>query len=339
MIPAIMNGQRECQALMEMAFAFCQSQCLFTAVELGLFSLLEEQALNQSEITSRLGVNERGALDFLDSLVALRLLNRARDGYSNTPAASLYLTKQSPFYIGDLLRFIAGRLYPVWGHLPEAIRTGLPQNEARTVEDYYANLGADKIRLECFLKGMTGLSVRPAEVIAQRFPWRQYNSFIDLGGGSGSLAVHLLRSHPQLSGGVFELPSTRPFFEAFASGLQERLKFYDGDFFRDPIPASDVFILGHILHNWNMDEKKELLSRVYDAVNPGGSVIVYEWLLDESRDKTLPLMDSLNMLLVTRTGSGISEGTCQDLLRNAGFRNCEIFASDEPYTLVVGWKG
>jgi SAM-dependent methyltransferase len=332
------EGREACQRLMNIAFAFCQSQCLFAAVELGIFSLLEGTVLTEQEIGTHANVDQRGRAEFLDSLVALGLLTRKATGYTNAPAASMYLVKTNPFYIGGLLEFMAARLYPVWRRLTEGLQTGLPQNEALEEPDYYANLGADKTRHSVFLNGMTGLSARPAHVIAARFPWRQHKTFVDLGGATGSLAIELLKFHAHLFGVVFDLPSVQPFFETFASNFGDRLIFYAGDFFKDPLPSADVFILGHVLHNWNADQKLCLLSKVYEAVKPGGAIIIYEWLLDESREKLLGLFDSLNMLLVTRTGCSISEGACHTFLQSAGFEGAETFIDDDPYMIVVGRK-
>jgi hypothetical protein len=335
---AIIEGQQECQQLMETAFAFCRSQALFTGVELGLFSILEGSALSLSEVASKVGIDARGCRDFLDALVALGLLARENGKYSNTSMASRYLVKSGSSYIGDWFTFVAARLYPVWRHLPAAVRSGMPQNEALTEADYYANLGADKTRHEVFLKGMMGLSNRPAEVIASRFPWKKFHSFLDLGGASGSLGAQLLRCHNHLRGGVFDLPTVRPFFEAMSSCLAPRMQFHGGDFFVDPLPLADVYILGHILHNWDLDQKKSLLGRVRGALNPGGAVIIYEWLLDDDRQELLGLMDSLNMLLVTRTGCGIQERVCLELLQQTGFTNFGRLLDDDPYKIIVGWR-
>jgi hypothetical protein len=333
-----LEGQKDYQRLMEIAFAFCQSQCLFTSVDLNLFSVLEGKAMYPQELSTALGIQERGSIEFFDSLVCIGLLDRSDGKYANTSISSLYLVKQSPLYIGGLLDFMAARLYPVWSRLPEAIRTGMPQNEARTETNYYANLGADKARHERFLNGMVGLSVRPAKAISLMFPWSRYRSFVDLGGALGSVAVQILTAHSHLTGEVFDLPTVRPFFLEFARDFEKRLTFHDGDFFADPLPRTDVFILGHILHNWSMSEKQQLLSKVYQALNSGGAVIIYEWLLDEWREKTLALFDSLNMLLVTRNGGCISDGACRTLLQRAGFGAIDILVADYPFTIVVGRK-
>ena len=335
-VPSI-DRQRQCRHLMELTFAFCRSQCLFAAIELGIFPLLEKESLDSTEISARLQLNERGARDLLDALVGLDLLIRHGDRYQNGPVASAFLVPDTPSYIGGWCSFTSGRLYPVWRSLAEAIRTGLPQNEAKTEADYYSNLGSDAERLDRFMKAMTGLSVRPAEVIASIFPWASVRTFIDLGGATGSLAAHLLRTHPHLTGGVFELPSVRPFCDATATEFAGRLTCHEGDFFTTPLPQADVYILGHVLHNWNADEKDRLLRAVHHALKPGGSIVVYEWFLDDTRERLLALLDSLTMRLVTRTGGSITQRECESELSRAGFGQTEAI-DDEPYTIVVGRK-
>jgi len=332
------GGQSQCQLVMEITFGFSQSQCLFAAVEVGLFNLLHKGALQFQEIIKQAGISPRGGRSLLDALVVLGLMIRTNDEYSNSPAATRYLVESSPFYVGDLVKFVAARMYPVWAKLSDAINTGKPQNEALTELDYYANLTSDTIRLERFLKGMVGLSARPADLISRLFPWQKYKTFIDLGGASGAFAVHLLKAHDHLAGGVFELPGVRPFFERTSLELSDRLEFYEGNFFVDTLPSADVFILGNILHNWNSDEKTTLLSKVQRAVKSGGAIVVYEWFVDDSREKLLGLLDGLNMLLVTKTGCSVTEGECKLLLERAGFSEVATLVSDYPYGVIVGKK-
>jgi SAM-dependent methyltransferase len=324
---------------MELGFGFCGSQILFSAIELEVFTALDSGCATSTELSSRLSIAPRGLPDFLDALVAVGLLRREGDRYSNSSAAALYLVRHSPTYIGDLFDFTGARLYPVWGKLAEGLRSGKPQNEAKTEVDYYANLLADRARHKRFLNGMVGLSLMTARAISARFPWQRFETFADIGGGCGTLAAEVLRHHQHLRGAIFELPSVQPFVESYAGGVSERLSFHAGDFFQDPLPAVDVLIMGHVLHNWNVEQKRALVAKAYTALPPGGALIVYEWLLDDERFHALELMMSLNMLLVTRGGFGITIGACRDLMLHAGFERTEVLASEGPCSAAVGWKG
>jgi O-methyltransferase domain len=117
--------------------------------------------------------------------------------------------------------------------------------------------------------------------------------------------VQVAQRHPHLHGVGFDLPQVRPVFEKFVAdhGLGPRVSFSGGDFFADPLPPAEVYILGHILHDWGMDAKRALLQRTYDALPDGGAVIVYETLIDDERRANVAgLLMSSNMLVLTDAG-------------------------------------
>src|SRR5205807_1598338 len=146
------------------------------------------------------------------------------------------------------------------------LRRGKPQTEARYGgASFFAALYADPARLKEFLKTMTGLS-HPANIlIAERFPWANHNSFVDVGTAQGDLAVQVAKAHPHLTGIGFDLPVIGPIFEEYVTqhGLSTRVRFEPGDFFYRPLPKADVVMMGHILHDWDLEEKKILIRKAY----------------------------------------------------------------------------
>jgi SAM-dependent methyltransferase len=235
-------------------------------------------------------LHPRSARDFLDALVSLGMLERDGDRYANTPETDLFLDRTKPSYVGGVLEMANARLYPFWGSLTEALRTGQPQNEAKAGgEDPFTALYADPGRLKGFLEAMTGISLGAAMAIANKFPWDRYETFVDVGAGSGRAAGAVALAHGHLTGGGFDLPPVGPIFEEYVDshGLGDRLRFYAGDFFEDPLPTADVLVMGHILHDWDLEEKKMLLGKAYEALPEGGALIVYEALIDDERERTL----------------------------------------------------
>src|SRR3712207_963292 len=250
--------------VMQLGLGFWGSKTLLSAVELGLFTELAKGPLEAETLGDRLGLHPRGLRDFLDALVSLRMLERDPVGrYANSPEADTFLDRAKPSYLGGMLEMANARLYPFWGSLTEALKTGRPQNEARSGGNFFEALYADPARLEGFLSAMTGLSLGAARAIAQKFPWRRYKTFIDVGGAQGGTPVQIALAHPHLAGGIFDLPGVGPVFEQYGArhGLSDRLRFHPGDFFKDPLPSADVIVMGHILHDWDMAEKRMLLRK------------------------------------------------------------------------------
>jgi hypothetical protein len=182
-------------AIMQLGFGYWGSRTLLSAVELGLFTELAPAPLTLAEVRTRLGLHERSAADFLDALVALGMLERAQGRYSNTPATDLYLDRAKPTYLGGMLEMMSARLFGFWANLTEGLRTGEPQNESRHGGDLFDTLYSDPRRLEQFLSAMTGLSLGIAHAIARKFPWSQYQSFVDIGAAQGGLPVVLAQTH------------------------------------------------------------------------------------------------------------------------------------------------
>jgi len=328
-------------AIMQLGFGYWGSRTLLSAVELGLFTELANGPLSLDDIRARLNLQKRSSRDFLDALVALGMLKREQGSYANTPATDLYLDRAKPTYLGGMLEMMSARLFRFWADLTEGLRTGQPQNEAKHGGDLFDTLYSDPHRLEQFLSAMTGLSLGVAHAMAEKFPWSQYKSFVDIGVAQGGLPVVLAEKHKHLTGIGADLPVVGPIFERYVAshGLQDRLKFAKLDFFREPLPRADVIIMGHILHDWDLSTKKLLVAKAYDALPAGGSFIVFEAIIDdERRSNAFGLLMSLNMLIETRGGFDYTGADCSGWMREAGFRETRGEHLSGPDSMVIGVK-
>jgi hypothetical protein len=330
------------ESIMQLGLGFFGSKTLLSAIELGLFTALAKGPLSAAELTARLKLHSRSARDFFDALVALGMLEREGDLYRNTAATDMFLDSSKLSYLGGLLEMANERLYPFWGSLTEGLRTGLPQNEMKTGgAGLFEAIYGDPQRLRLFLGAMTGLSMGASQAIAQKFPWKNYQTVVDVGGAQGGLLVQLCLAHSHLSGTNFDLAVVGPVFEEYAAanGLKERLRFQTGDFFNEPLPSADVITMGHILHDWNLDEKRMLLGKAYQALPEGGALIVFEALIDdERRQNAFGLLMSLNMLIETPGGFDYTGKDCSAWMREAGFRETRVEHLMGPDSMVVGIK-
>jgi precorrin-6B methylase 2 len=289
----------------------------------------------------QLGLHPRSARDFFDALVALGMLKRTGTRYANTPDTALFLDRNKSSYVGGILEMANARLYHFWGSLTEGLRTGKAQNEAKTGEDFFGTLYADPKRLEGFLKAMTGLSIGSARAIAKKFPWKHYHTYMDVGCAQGGVAVEIALAHRHLTGLGMDLPVVQPIFEAYAKarGVDGRLRFVAGDFFKTPLPQADVIIMGHILHDWNLEEKMMLLHKAYEALPPKGALIVHEALIDDARKtNAFGLLMSLNMLIETHGGFDFTGADCRKWMKEAGFARTRVAPLAGPDGMVIGFK-
>jgi SAM-dependent methyltransferase len=331
------------ERILQLGTAFWASKTLLSAIELGLFTELAAAGpLDGEALGKRLGLHARSLRDFLDALVSLGMLQRGDDArYANTPETELYLDRSKPSYVGGILEMANQRLYPFWGRLTEALRTGRPQNEARDGGDLFSAVYADPANLEGFLRAMTGVSLMTGRALSTAFPWDRYGTFADIGCAQGAVPVEIARDHPNLLGYGFDLPAVGPVFDRYVAQnrLSHRVSFIPGDFFKDSLPEVDVLIMGHILHDWDMDEKKLLLRKAHAALPPGGSLIVYDAMIDDARrENAYGLLMSLNMLIETPAGFDYTGADCIAWMRDAGFSEVRVEPLQGPYSMAVAVK-
>ncbi len=328
--------------ILQTGMAFWASKTLLSAVELELFTTLAEGPQNLSMIEANLGLHPRASRDFLDALVALGFLQRTDGVYSNTPSTELFLDKQKPSYVGGILEMANRRLFGHWNHLTEGLRTGQRQNEAaRDGVDPFAAMYADPQLLKSFLGGMTGVSRGANLAIASKFPWSAYKTIVDIGPAQGDLLTQVLLKNEHLTGIGMDLPPVGPVFLEYVAthGLSSRVTFHGGSFFDEPLPKAEVVMMGHILHDWGLENKKLLVRKAYDALPEGGALLVYDAIIDDDRRKNaFGLLMSLNMLIETNEGYDYTGAECIEWMREAGFRETWMEHLVGPDSMVVGIK-
>jgi O-methyltransferase domain/Dimerisation domain len=336
-----MNEQISPEKILELGFGFWASKTLLSAVELKLFTHLENKSLDHDTLVAKLQLGSRGTRDFFDALVALGLLEIREGKYSNSAEAAIFLDSNKDSYVGGILEMANDRLYPFWGHLTEALKTGQPQNEAKDGGNMFATLYADPAGLRQFLRAMTGVSLGSASALATKFPWANYHSFVDIGCAQGAVPVQVAQHHPHLRAAGFDLAPVQPVFEEYVRehGLDDRVQFIPGDFFSSPLPRTEVMVMGHILHDWDLEQKRMLLRKAYASLPENGALVVYDAMIDDERKSNVfGLLMSLNMLIETPGGFDYTIGACQGWMKEAGFASTRHEVLTGPYSMVVGIK-
>jgi hypothetical protein len=328
--------------IMQVGLGFWASKTLLSAIEMELFTQLAEHPQDLETLRARVGLHPRAARDFFDALVALGFLERNGGIYRNAPDTDMFLDKHKPSYVGGLLEMANARLYGFWGNLTEALRTGEHQNEAKGGgPSFFEELYADPARLKQFAAAMSGISKGSSAAIAAHFAWSDYRTFADIGTAQGEAAVQIALANPHLSGCGFDLPELGPVFEEHVEGhaLGDRVRFVPGDFFADALPSADVLLMGHILHDWDLEQKRKLIGKAYDALPSGGALIVYETIIDDDRSQNaFGLLMSLNMLIETEGGFDYSAEDCRQWMSDAGFTSTRTEYLAGPESMVVAVK-
>jgi acetylserotonin N-methyltransferase len=303
---------KDAESIVELIYAFRRSKTMFAATSLGVFERLSGQALPASEFPN-------GYDRLLDACVSLGLLEKEGDRYRNSPMAERYLTRSSPDTMAGYIVYSNAALFPMWSDLEGALRDGSPRWEpvfgfppSGLFEHFFRT---DQQKRD-FLLGMHGFGRLTSAEVVSAFDLSRFRRFVDLGGGTGHLAMAMADRYPNMKTAVFDLPAAVEFAREF---VDARVELMGGDFFRDPLPPADLYGLGRILHDWSEEKIRVLLQKIYEALPPGGGLLIAEILLND--EKTGPInahMQSLNMLVCTE-GRERSLKEYADLLQPEGF--------------------
>ncbi|HSR49564.1 MAG TPA: methyltransferase [Acidobacteriota bacterium] len=331
---------------MQTATAFWSSKVLLTAVEFDLFTVLGDRAMTASDLGTELGLHPRGWYDFFDALVALEFLRREGDGpegrYKNTPETAAFLDRNSATYIGGLPEMLNARLFAFWNDLGTALKTGKPQNEVKLHgKPIFEQLYDNEANLGSFLAAMTGFQAANFKALAEKFDFSRYRTVSDIGGALALLSRTLGAHHHHLSLTSFDLPAVAPHArrEIEKAGMSDRIKVVSGDFFQDDLPKADVVTMGNILHDWNLEKKKTLIAKAYDALPQDGCLIAIENLIDDARrENVFGLLMSLNMLIEFGDAFDYTGADFRSWCREAGFTRFEILPLAGPASAAVAYK-
>lgn len=304
--------------ILEISGSYWQTCVLHAGVKLDVFTTLGDRQLSGEDLVQELNGDGRGVTMLLNALAAMKLLIKKGDQYSNTSATKSFLSRNSTEYIGHII-IHHHHLMDSWAQLDAGVRTGRPVRK-RTSQN-------NEEWRESFLMGMFNLAMSLAPRLVKKIDLSHRHRLLDLGAGPGTYAIHFCLENPGLKATVYDLPTTRPFalktIESF--GLTDRIDFVEGDFVERSIEGSyDVVWLSHILHAEGPEDCRRIIGKAVSALEPGGMIIVHDFILDDTMDGPLfPALFSLNMLLGTENGQSYSEEQIRDMLAGAGVKEIQ----------------
>ncbi|MFD6159919.1 methyltransferase [Nocardia sp. NPDC060256] len=315
--------------LMELATNFWKAKTLAAAVELGIFTLLARTGpLSTAEIAHEAGIKMRPADMFLASCAALGLLVEKDGEYDNSATAAQFLVQGEPDYFGGFVRFCDAREYPAWDRLVDALRTDRPMTwDPATQDSPFAR--EDRVMTEMFWEALHVAATYTARGLADVYDFGAHKHLLDIGGGSGAFLIELCRRNSGLHGTLYELDHVCVDAAARVAqaALVSQISTIAGDFIAEPtLPEGfDVILISGVLHNWDPETNCALIRKSYNALRPGGALLVCELMLDSRRagPADAALM-GLNMVIETIAGKNYSEDEYREWVVACGFEGTEI---------------
>lgn len=311
------------------AIGFQESRIILTAVELDLFSALGKERKTSTEVAKSLGTDERATDRLMDALSAMGLLKKIEDRFSNTETTARYLDRESPDYRAGLLHSAA--LWKSWSKLTQVVKEGRPAERERDERD-----------LKSFISAMHERAQNTAPKIVEMLDLSGVNAVLDVGGGSGAFSMAFVRAKPHIKATVFDLPDVIPLTKDYVQkeGLDDQIDTLPGDYKVDDFGSGyDLIFLSAIVHINSPEENQELIKKCAHTLNPGGQVVVQDFIMNESR--TAPgfgAIFALNMLVNTQSGDTYTESEVRGWMENAGLKNIERKDTGSVTSLIIGRK-
>jgi len=316
--------QRERKKLQELARSYRHSQILLTCVELGVFDALSGRATSAVELAAALGADLRGLELLLNTATALGWLEKRDGRFSNSALAENHLTSSG---MGRSLR-LESAFYRRWGYLAESVRTGKRPEENRRDEQ-----PDDWVKTFIHALYNAARPIAPAVAEALALPENRPLRLLDVGGGHGGYSLALAQKYPLLRATVFELPRVVPVAREIIAqaGLSERVTVQEGDFQKEGLGAGyDVALVFGVLNGEPPEGRPVLIHKVFEALNPGGLIVLRDAVLDPDRaGPPEAAIFALQMLLATASGGLDTRADWEAWLLAAGFASSQRLALPE----------
>lgn len=324
------------ERIMQLAWSYAPPLIIEAAIRHRVFDLLDAGAKTIGEVAAQSGASLRGIRAIMNALAGLQLLTKDGDGrFGLSPDSAAFLVAGKPGYFGGMVKHTSTQLLPAWLHLTEIVRTGKSgmgvnlegsgsQFFHEFVEDIFPMSYPAALRLADVL-----------DVAAATAPV----SVLDLAAGSGVWSVALAQKSPQVRVTAVDWPGVLDVTRRVAArfGVAERYSFVAGDLAAaDFGQGHDIAALGHILHSEGEPRSRALLRKTFQALKPGGTIAIQEFLVDNGRTSpSMALIFAVNMLVASDEGDTWSFDEIAGWLRDAGFENPRTVDSPGPSPLIL----
>ena len=323
----------------QLAFGYAPPLILEAAIRHHVFDVLDSGPKSVAEVSKATGASERGLAAIMNVLVGLEFLAKDESGnYRLTPESAAFLVSTKPGFQGGLIRHTSQHLVPRWLHLNEVVATGEPVaavNQQGPGSDFFAE----------FVNDILPMSYHVTQELAAHLDLKNSTapvSVLDLAAGSGVWGIGLAQSSPLVRVTAVDWPGVIPVTQKTVArfGVADRFSFVEGDLEQaDFGTGHNVATLGHILHSEGIERSKALLKKTFNALAPGGTIAVAEFLVNADRTGPLGgLIFAVNMLVNTDCGDTYSFEEISNWLNEAGFVNARTIPTHGPSPLILATK-
>jgi ubiquinone/menaquinone biosynthesis C-methylase UbiE len=301
---------------------------MLAGMQLDLFTPLKDGPMYAAQLADTLGVGSAKLQPLLYALVVAGLLTVDGERFANTPEANAFLVRGRPTYLGGM----QGNFARQWNgtlKTAESIRTGTAQDKI----DFSAMSSEAG---EAFFRQLHAGALTTGRELVARYDFSSYRTLLDVGGGSGGLAIALTEACPHLHATVVDLPTVTPITQRFVAeaGAAARVQVIPADVVQGPLTgAYEVAVLRAFIQVLSPEQARRALRHISQVIEPGGAIyIIGNAILDNTRTAPFAAVAfSLYLINALDGGQSYTEQEHRNWLTEAGFVGCERA------TLPNGW--
>lgn len=264
--------------IMQIASGFMAAKFLFAANEFSFFDALKDSPVGLAGLAARTGLTERSARILADGCVAIGLLHKQDGVYSNSAPTDRFLTGGG---LAPGLRFWDQISYPAWTRFADSLADGPSQLAVELPPETQ----------QIMLDGIEAMLAGPTHFLVASVDFSDRRQLLDLGCGNGSWATAALKTNPDLTATLVDLPIAIGVAEKHlsAAGLTDRASVLGADILTDPIPTGhDLVMLNNVIHYYTPDTNTTLLARIAQAVGPDALLVMADFWTDPTHTQPVP---------------------------------------------------
>ena len=327
------NPHQGPEAIRDMVIAFQKARVVLTAYELGIFSAIGPAGKSSEATALVCGTDPRATDRLMNALCASGLLEKTGGLFKNSALAAKFLDSRSPDYLEGLGHM--SHMWDRWSTLTSAVRRG-----GSVTEEHVNRWDEEQVR--AFIGAMHDRAKRQAPALAAMVDLSGVKRLLDVGGGSGAFTFAMARAKEDLSAVIFDLPGVVPVTREYIAreGLEDRVSVVSGDYDSDELGEGfDMALLSAIVHSNSPGQNEDLIGRCARALNPGGRIVIQDFIMDETRTRPPHgTFFALNMLVGTRWGDTFTEGEIRSWLEKSGLSDITLHETPFGTGLMSGVK-
>jgi hypothetical protein len=315
------------------------TQVIYVAAKLGIADLLKDGPRSADDLAMETESNPDAIYRLLRVLASIGIFKESSDKvFEMTPTAET-LQKDHPMSVYPLALLIGDSIWrEPWDHIMHSMKTGESAFEHIYEKNFFEYLDEHKDKSEMFNNWMTRISNMNCPVIAASYPFSKFKKVIDVGGGHGSLLVHILKKYPKINGVLFDRPDVIKSATEIDDSIASRCEKVEGNFF-DAVPkGGDLYIMQQIIHDWKDELAIKILSNCRDAVDEDARILVVDAVIKPGNEQDLNKFIDLQMLLINTGGRERTEQEFNQLFQKAGLQMLKIIPTASMFSIIEGRK-